>query len=110
MSIYTDTVARSTSLTQLIDFAPSQVVRYALEPVLCNDCETYVPFGWIDSTLAPKCPKNIGATGVQYGHRIDRVVFDHLLDKAKNAVLEVLDGDSWSANDSLYDEILGSQA
>ena len=68
---------------QLAATHPGAAEALALEPVRCIDCEQYVPFGWIDS-LRVKCPKNIGATGVQYGHRIPTEVYIHIKDQVFN--------------------------
>lgn len=58
-------------------------VRIALEPVLCIDCNQYVPNGWINN-LAVKCSASIGATGVQYGHRVPREVPASVVDMVVN--------------------------
>ena len=55
----------------------------ALEPVLCIDCDQYVPLGWIDF-LGVKCPKNFGATGVQYGHRVYTDTIQNIVDTYMN--------------------------
>jgi hypothetical protein len=54
-----------------------------LTPVVCNDCRQVVPFGWVMFGTV-KCPDNIGATGIEYGHRIARDEYDAL----ENAMAE----------------------
>ena len=55
----------------------------ALAPVRCIDCEQYVPLGWVEYATI-KCPKNIGASGVQYGHRVPTEVYDNIKDSIYN--------------------------
>jgi hypothetical protein len=53
--------------------------RVAAEPMAaCVDCGKAVPFSWVKYGN-PKCPDNVGATGVRYGHRIPREEYDALL-------------------------------
>lgn len=52
----------------------------ALAPVLCVDCDTYVPAGWIDFVDSPKCP----TTG--HTHRVSTYVLTHVIDRAWNAM------------------------
>jgi hypothetical protein len=71
------------SETVLSNLPADVQVRIALEPVKCIDCAQYVPHGWIND-LAVKCPKNIGASGVQYGHRVPREVPGSVVDSIVN--------------------------
>lgn len=57
-----------------------------MAPVKCIDCEQYVPFGWVEFGTV-KCPQNLGATGVQYGHRIPTEVFHSVKDSTINAMI-----------------------
>jgi hypothetical protein len=57
--------------------------RLVLEPVMCSDCKQTVPLGWVEYGTV-RCADNVGANGVQYGHRVPSYVYDHLLDRAFN--------------------------
>lgn len=43
--------------------------------VTCIDCGQVVSFDQVKYGN-PKCPQNIGASGVQYGHRVPREVYE----------------------------------
>lgn len=68
----------------IFDTDPAAAVALALTPVLCIDCDQYVPFGWVDNTAAPKCPEGFGASGSQHGHRIPNAVVSHVKDLVAN--------------------------
>lgn len=53
-------------------------VTVALSPVLCIDCNNYVPAGWVDFTDAPKC-----VTGKS--HRVPTHILVNVIDVARNA-------------------------
>ncbi len=80
------------TVTQVDMMTPEQAhaaeQNLLLAPVRCINCETYVPYGWVAfGTIT--CPKNIGATGVQYGHRVQNDVASHLANIAVNRVMGV---------------------
>lgn len=55
----------------------ADALRHLKRTVKCVDCEQWVPFEQV-RTGNPKCASNIGATGVQYGHRIERALYEAL--------------------------------
>lgn len=60
-------------------------VRVLLAPVLCIDCNTYVPLGWVEYGTV-RCPENFDANGVQYGHRVSTAVLTNAKDTIMNEV------------------------
>lgn len=68
---------------QIVATNPEAARVLALEPVRCTDCGQYVPLGWVEFGTV-KCPKNIGANGTQYGHRVDRDVITNIKDSFYN--------------------------
>lgn len=64
---------------------PSIAQRLLLAPVACIDCETYVPLGWVEYGTV-HCYKNVGATGVIYGHRALTEVITSIKDSIYNSV------------------------
>ena len=67
----------ATKLRRYLDAAVARAEAVALAPVLCRDCDTYVPAGWVGSTNAPRCPKTVG-----YAHRAYTDALQSARDKA----------------------------
>jgi hypothetical protein len=71
-----------------IDFAldalPEHKVQLMLEPMLCIDCEQYVPLGWVVFGLT-KCPK---ATSHYPGHRALTEAITKVKDRLYNTLAE----------------------
>lgn len=71
-----------------IDFAlealPNHKVQLMLEPVLCMDCEQYVPLGWVEFGTQ-HCPQ---ATGHYRGHRALNEAITSIKDRLYNTLAE----------------------
>lgn len=61
---------------------PAHAVKLALTPVLCTDCEQYVPLGWVEQGQV-KCPKGDG-----WGHRVYSETITNIKDSLYNGLAD----------------------
>jgi hypothetical protein len=66
---------------------PAVAQRLLLAPVQCVDCVQHVPLGWVEYGTVP-CAKNVGASGVVYGHRAPNYVITSVKDVLFNSLPE----------------------